>query len=279
MSRLLLVALALMGLALPAKADRIAPVANPVERALRVPVVVVGKVTAIEKDAVDAELYPGAGKKVAHKIAVVKVETDLAGAAGATHLKIGFVTAAAGLRRGPDNPELKEGQEWLFFLVKHHAGEFYSIPYMTPPLDAKAANAKAQIEEVKKVLALVADPAKAMKVEKAEDRFAAAVTIVFKLRTPPEASYKGVETAALTADESRPLLKALAEGAWKADPGERSVNAYRSFVLLGLTEADGWKPPVAEAGKDYVELTRTAYIKWLDGPGKDYRIKKLIPKK
>ena len=34
-----------------------------------------------------------------------------------------------------------------------------------------------------------------------------------------------------------------------------------------------------EAGKDFVELTRAAYVKWLDGPGKDYRIKKLVPKK
>jgi hypothetical protein len=279
MSRFLLVSAAIVAIALPARADRIAPIAQPIERALRSPVVVVGKVTAVEKDAVETTLYPGASNKVAHKIAAVKVETNLAGADNTTHLKVGFVPPGAGGRRGPENPELKEGQEWLFFVTKHHSGEFYAIPYMTPPLDAKAPGFKGQVEAVKKVLATVADPAKALKTEKAEDRFAASVAIIYKLRTPPEGSFKGTEAVTLTADESRPILKALAESAWKDDPGFTTISGYRSFVMLGLTEADGWKAPAAEAGKDYVELTRAAYTKWLDGPGKDYRIKKLVPKK
>jgi hypothetical protein len=279
MSRFLLASAAIVAIALPVRADRMAPIAQPIERALRTPVVVVGKVTAVEKDAVEATLYPGTTNKVAHKIAVVKIETNLAGADNTTHLKVGFVPAGAGGRRGPDNPTLKEGQEWLFFLVKHHTGEFYAIPYMTPPLDATAAGFKGQVEAVKNALAIIADPAKALKVAKAEDRFAAAVLIAYKLRTPPEGSFKGTEGVALTADESRPILKALVESAWKDDPGFTTISGYRSFVMLGLTEADGWKAPAAEAGKDYVELTRTAYIKWLDGPGKDYRIKKLVPKK
>src|SRR4051812_32739446 len=122
MLRLSLVALAIVVIAVPASADRMAPIARPVERALRTPVVVVGKVTAIEKDPIDAPPYPGATNKVAYKIAVVKVETNLAGAANTTHLKVGFVPAGAGGRRGPENPDLKEGEEWLFFLTKHHGG-------------------------------------------------------------------------------------------------------------------------------------------------------------
>src|SRR5262245_37577378 len=117
--RIVLALLGVVALASSARADRIAPIAQPVERALRVPVVVVGKVAAVEKEPVEATLYPGATQKVAHKIAVVKVETNLLGAANTTHLKVGFVpSGTAGIRpgRGPDNPELKEGQEWLFFL-------------------------------------------------------------------------------------------------------------------------------------------------------------------
>ena len=53
----------------------------------------------------------------------------------------------------------EEGQEWLFFLVKHHDGTFHAIPYMTPPLDTKSPGADKQIDAVKKVLATVADPA------------------------------------------------------------------------------------------------------------------------
>lgn len=273
MSRFLLVTSALLLVALPARADRVGPITSSAERALRSSVVVVGKVTAIEKDTIDTTAYPGAGGKLPFKVAVVKIETNLAGADGLTHIKVGFAPS----RRYEIT--LTEGQESLFFLAKHHEGAFYVVPYMTPPLDAKAEPFKGQVEEVKKALATVADPAKALKAEKAADRFTAATAIVFKLRTPPDDAYKGTEPVALTADESRPILKALAEGTWKHDRRDDTLNAYRSFAMLGLTEADGWKAPAVEAGKDFGELTRAAYLKWLDGPGKDYRIKKLVPKK
>ena len=281
MSRTALTAFVLLALAAPARAHRIGPTASPVQRALQTQVVVVGKVTAVEKEAVDAPIYPG-GAKISHKIAVVKIESNLFGADNTTHLKVGFVpSGTAGFRpgRGPDNPDLKEGEEWLFFLTKHHNGEFHAIPYMTPPVGSKVETYKAEVESVKKMLALVADPAKAMKAEKAEDRFNAAVAIIYKLRMPPEGAFAGTETVALTADESRPILKALAEGAWKGTRRDEGLNGYSAFSMLGLTDADGWKPPAAKAGVDFLELTREAYAKWLDGPGKDYRIKKLVPKK
>ena len=66
MSRFLLPALVVLAVAAPARADRMAPVNSPAERALRVPVVVVGKVTAFEKDAVELFPYPGATAKVEH---------------------------------------------------------------------------------------------------------------------------------------------------------------------------------------------------------------------
>ena len=115
MPRFLIATLALCALTAGARADRIGPYASPVERALRVPVVVVGKVTALEKETVEAPIYPGATQKIAHTVAVVKVESNLVGANDLTHLKVGFVTTAAekggGIRpgRGPNNPELKEG--------------------------------------------------------------------------------------------------------------------------------------------------------------------------
>jgi hypothetical protein len=279
MSRFLLVASALFLFALPARAARMAPIAKPTERALWSPVVVVGKVTAIEKDPVDEALYPGASQKVPHKIAVVKVETNLVGAENVTHLKVGFVPVGSG-RRGPENPDLKEGEEWLFFLTPHHSGSFQAIPYLTPPVNSKDGTFKADVEAVKNILTVVADPAKSLKAEKAEDRFAAAIAIIYKFRTPPRSSAKGYESVALTADESRPILKALAEGTWKATrASDDGLGGYDSFARLGLTEADGWKPPAVQAGQDFLEQTRQAYIKWLDGPGKDYRIKKLVPKK
>ena len=45
-------------------------------------------------------------------------------------------------------------------------------------------------------------------------------------------------------------MKALGEGAWKADTGLPTLNGFRTFAMLGLTERDDWKAPAAEAGKD-----------------------------
>lgn len=274
-------ALALLALAPAARADRIAPIARPVERALRVPVVVVGKVTAVEKDTVDAAYYAG-GPKVAHKVAVVKVETNLIGAENTTHVKIGFVPPAPNLRRGPDNPDLKVGDEFLFFLVKSPGGaNFYAMTYMTPPVPAAADKFKEQVAEVKGVLALVADPMKALKAAKPEERFAAATAILTKYRTPTEGvAYDKFEQVPISVDESRALLKALAEGAWAVRPaGDDGAHGYGTFSRLGLTDADGWKFPKAEAGKDFAEQVREAFAKWVDGPGKDYRVKKFVEKK
>jgi hypothetical protein len=265
----------------PLRADRMAPIALPVERALRVPVVIVGKVTSVEKETVEAPLYPGAPNKVAHKIAVVKIETNLAGAPALTHVRIGFVpSGTAGIRpgRGPENPELKEGQEWLFFLTKHSDASFYTIPYMTPPVESKAADFKGQVENTKKILTVIADPAKALKAEKAEERFQAAVALVTKYRTPFDGTPE-VEVAPLSSDESRPILKALAEGVWKRDQAVGQLNGLAAFFQLGLTEADGWNGPVAKAGEDFAETTRQAFIKWLDGRGKEYKINRLVAKK
>jgi hypothetical protein len=277
MRRFCLVAVALVACASQVRADRIAPIAHPVERALRAPVVVVGKVTAVEKDTVDAPLYPGATNKVAHKIAVVKVGTNLIGAENLTHIKIGFVPSNVNLRRGPENPELKEGQEWLFFLTKNEAGNFLAIPYMTPPVEAGAPTFKDDVAAVKKVLAVFADPVKALKAEKAAERFDAALALVTRFRTAPEGA-RGVETVAVPADESKLILKALAEGEWVSRPGER-MNGLSAFFALGLTDKDGWKQPQAKAGEDFAALTRTAFAKWLAGPGKDYQIKKFVAKK
>lgn len=273
MSRLLLGAAVLLIVCLPARADRVAPIAAPAERALRSSVVIVGKVTAIEKDPIDALPYPGTDRKLPYTVAVVKIETGLFGAEGLTHIKIGFAPSQR------YTVKLTEGQECLFFLTKHHEGPFHVMPYMTPPLDAKGEPFKQQLEEAKQALAAVADTAKALKAEKAADRGAAATAIVFKLRTLPEGATRGGEPVALTAEESRAILKALAEGAWNVNRREEALTAYRAFTLLGLAEADGWKPPAPKAGADFVELTRAEFVKWLDGPGKDYRIKKLVPKK
>ena len=268
----------------PLKAGAPAPIPVPVERALGVPVVVVGKVTSIEPDTVESIPYPGAPNKVAYRIAVVKIEAALAGAAGMTHLKVGFIPPAKAdptvrlpLRPHPAQPELREGKEMLFFLRKHPEGGFYLFTYSTPPVESTSVEFKPQIEFVKKALAVVEDPIAALRSKKATDRFDAATVLITKYRSLPDGA-SDVESLPLAAEENRLILTAFAAGDWHFDPQGIRLNGITALYRLGLDEKDGWKAPAAKPGEDYTETTRYAFVAWLAGPGKDYRIKKIVPK-
>ena len=268
---------------------------SPAQRALSAEAVVIGKVTAIEQDPIEAAPFPGAPNKLAFKIAVVQVETSLAGANNITHIKVGFIPPAPEaaqpvkpafvrppIRRGPMATELKVGQEFVFFLAKHPDANFYVMPNMSPPLDVKAEETKKDIESLKKVLAIVGDPKKSLEADKADDRAFAAAVMASKYRSYPDAGGE-VDQVPIAAAESKLILKGLAEGNWTKLDG--APNAMQVFYSLGLTEKDGWVAPKAaqpQPGQppvNYNELTHKAFVKWLDGPGKDYSIKKIVPKK
>jgi hypothetical protein len=270
----------------PAEAKRVMAPLGPLDRTARAEAVVVGKVTAVEKDPVMLPQYPGAKDKVAHAVAVVAVEKGLLGADGVKEFKVAFVAppkpdpnAPARPVRGLGPVNLVPGQEGVFFLTRHPGGTYHAVPQLAPPLDAKAADYKAQAEAVAKAAAAVADPAKALKADKPEDRFLAAAALLAKYRTVPD----GVETEVVKvpADESRQVLKALAEGDWsKYDPN--GANGAQAFYRLALTAKDGWVQPVvsnpAGAPVDFNAVLKDAFGKWLDGPGKDYQINKIAPK-
>jgi hypothetical protein len=291
MRRFLGVLLAAGLAAAPAHARLVAAPKPPAQRAVTADAVVVGTVTAVEPAEVEAAPYPGAEEKVKFKVAVVKVKDDLAGADGRTHLRVGFVppvgpppagTGGIPRPRGLTPPDLKEGAEFLFFLAKHPDAGFYLMPVMSPPVEAKGGGAKAEVEAVRKVLAVVADPMKALKAEKAEDRHAAAVALLGKYRSYPEFGGE-VEEVPIPAEESKLILKGLTEGNWARFQRDRP-NALQAFYSLGLTEADGWVPPnprPAAPGRpvDINALTKKAFEAWLAGPGKDYVVKKVVAKK
>jgi hypothetical protein len=92
-----------------------------------------------------------------------------------------------------------------------------------------------------------------------------------------------VEQTPIPADESKLILKGLTEADW-AKFDRTAPNGMQAFYSLGVTEKDGWTPPKAvpvkpgEPAPNYNILAKAAFVKWLEGPGKDYRIKKLVPK-
>lgn len=281
---LFVAALVVAVLAAPAEAKRVR-MFTTTEKLVRADAVVVGKVTALEKEPVTAPAAPGAKEKLSFRVAVVKVEGALVGAADVTHVKIGFEPVPADpsapappRRSGPTPFAPAADSEGLFFLTKHHGGDFYVITGMLAPVLTAAPDYKDQVALAKQAAAVLADPAKALKTEKPADRTFAANVLVNKYRAHPEGGEVG--TARVPADESALVLKALAAADWKGDPnGRPDLNAFQSFSLLGLTEKDGWKPPVVKPGEDFIGKTKEAFVTWLDGPGKGYQINKLVVKK
>jgi hypothetical protein len=235
-------------------------------------------------------------------VAVIKIDDGLIGADNTTHVKVGFVATARPAANVPPQPggpvrpprgpiaalELKEGQEMLFFLAKHPSGEFYVMPGMSPPVDVKTEAGKKDLESVKKIAAVIADPMKGLKSDKADMRAEAATIMAMKYRAYPEGAAE-VDQVAIDADESKLILKGLAEGNWSNNirpiPGGGTPNALQAFYSLGLNERDGWKAPVfprpqpGQPPVDFGAIQKKAFTEWLDGPGKDYVIKKMVAKK
>ena len=298
---ILLSAAAVAALASKASALMIA-MKSPSQRALSAEVVVIGKVTAIEKDTIEATPFPKSPQKLQYKVAVLEIQQRLAGAENLTHLKVGFIPAPPPPQGGPAavpgqpalvrpiaprrpflTPDLKVGDEFLFFLDRHPDGGFYLMPGMSPPIAAKGAEEKQAVEGIKKVLAVVADPAKALESGKAQDRYFAAATLILKYRSYPDIPGVKVEPRPIGAEESKRILAALAGGDWTKFDRD-APNGMQAFNMLGLTPQDGFvrpRPMPAKPGQapvNFNQLTQEAFVQWLTGPGKDYRIKKLVPK-
>lgn len=281
--KLLIASAAVAVFAIPVEAKRVARMHTPVEKFVRGDVVVAGKVSAIEKEMVNAIRFPGDTEKVPYKVAIIKIDKGFVGADAITHVKVGFIPPspanpmpARPVRGGFQSVTLNEGQEGLFFLTKHPSGEFYTITPMMAPLDPGTVNYKAQMEQVTKAAAVFADPVKALKAEKAVDRYFAAASLLTKYRTFPEDG-RQTEMVKLSADESKLILKALAEADWKNNEPD-TVRPLEAFYHLGLGDATGWKQPQPKPGVDFQDNLRDSFVKWLEGPGKDYQIEKVVPK-
>ncbi|MBA4190939.1 MAG: hypothetical protein C0467_23370 [Planctomycetaceae bacterium] len=287
---------AVVGTADAALACKIVPPSPPARRAIMAETVVVGKVTGFENELVQALPHPGVKEKVGFKVATIKIDTGLIVAGNTKEIRIGSI---APVKLDPNAPigavqpiascrhqvfELKEGQELILFLAKHPSGDFYTIPSGTPPVDLKTEQGKKDLESVKNVVAILADPIKALKSEKPEVRAEAATVMVLKHRNYPVLGGE-VEQVAIGADENTLVLKALTEGDWGIQNArfDAPPSPFQAFQSLNLTAKDGWITPVIVNAPgappvDYGMVQKDAFMKWLDGAGKNYQIKKLVPK-
>jgi len=275
-----ILALSLLLLLAPVAAARksIAPL-GIAQQMVQSDVVLVGKVTGFEKECVEIKADPNDKDTTAYTVAIVKVETAILGIKNTTHIKVGFVRRAEpqNIDFLDDEPQrnlnLDENGEYLLILQKHPVGSFYTYTYSTPPSKLPAA---AAVAEAKLAAAAIADPMKALKAEKAQDRAFAAVVLLMNYRSL--AARAEVDREPIDAEENAAILKAIAEGDYTvAITGYMTLTS--TYQLLGLSATDGWVHPTAKPGENHNLVMQKAFQEWLAGPGAKFRFQKFVAKK
>jgi len=262
-------------------------------------VVVTGKVTSLEKETVDLPQYPGDKNKVAFTVAVIKVESSLAGAKNVTHIKVAFSAQPGGEQPGIDLPikgrpirpgggfgpiQLTEGQEGIFFLAKHPGSDsYYAVQQGYTPIAAKAENYKDELAKIKTIVDALADPVKALKAEKLDARLTATAVIVGKYRSNPTGQLVEV---AIPAEETKLIMKTLLEADWAvADmppPGfdyQSSPNTIAS--MIGIYPGAHGIPQIQIKPGDtegYSVKMKAAITAWYAKSGDKFEIKKFVAK-
>ena len=242
--------------------------------------VVVGKVTSIEKELVEVKSRPEATETTAYTVAIVKVETVIHGVKNATHVKVGFILRAVPqdeeLRFEDDgrrNLNLDEKGEYLLFLRKHPSAGFYTFDYSTPP---QPLPAEAAVAEAKLAAAAIADPMKALRAEKAQERAFAAMVLLIHYRQPAQRG--ATDSVAIGAEENAAILNAISEGDWTvAITGYTTLSS--AYQYLGLSATDGWQHPIAKPGENHHLVMQKAFQDWLAGPGAKFRFQRSVAKK
>jgi hypothetical protein len=285
-----LAGLALLAAVLPAgaKAMMIAPAPIP-QRVALADAVVVGKVTAIEDKTVSVSQVPGAKEKIEYHVAVIKVQDDLLGAKGLTHIKVGFIIPkevpapppgpGGGIRlpiRRYPTVKLEVDQEVCIFLKKHHEGEFYVAQNYFDVIDKKSPTFEKEVELAKKCAKALADPKASLKSKDADERLTTAGMLVARYR-----GFRGpnAKTEAINADESKLILTALAEADWTKPFSRDTISPLQVFGQLSVTEKDGWNwkpaPGVPVAPTAYQDAAKA----WVKANAETYRIQRFTEEK
>jgi len=278
-----------------AKALRVAVENVPAsQQAMNSEVVIVGKVTEIEKEPTKATFSPGATDKVDYTVGVIKISDSIKGANGLTTIRVGFMQAAVAPVNQPNNKlrpmiapaiaripnaTLTAEQEGCFFLTKHHDGDFYVMQQFGQPLDKKSPDFDKQIGTIKKTMKIYEDPKASLQAKDAADRQNAAIVLVQKYRTTPALKQATATTKIIQepidAEESKLILQSLSEMEWgKVDANGMGIQ--NSFYMLGLQPKDGWTQPKFVQGQDFNKIMGAAVKKWMTENAEKYRIQRYV---
>jgi hypothetical protein len=245
------------------------------ERVAQADVIVIGKVTRIEKRPVTVPPTPDSKDKADYQVAVVEIGEALKGAEGLTSLKVGFLppqTAENGrppvLRPGRlSTLTLAEDQELCLFLKPHHSGEFYDFTTNSNVIDKKSPTFDKDLETTRRCIKLLADPIKSLQSKDPADRLFTANILITIYRMPPLPSSRPPQLEPVDAEESKLILHAMADSDWSKN------EALGMFLRMNLTAKDGWVQPM-----DLKDIPAAAE-KWVKDNADTYRIQRYVTDK
>lgn len=291
-----------------AKALRIAAPPKPSMQAVQADVVVLGKVTEIEKETVEATPFKGAPKdqKVTYKIAVLKIQDPMVGARGLTQIRVGFfgeaapaepavdqarpaIAIARPIRGGFGPIALSVGMEGVFMLTQHHDGDFYTMTNNGAPLLKKDGEFEKELATIKKIAGAIDEPLEALKSKDKADRALAAHTILNRYRGRP-INGKVVEEN-IPAEENKLLVSIIAELPWAPEGNDYNKPSRSNLWHFLQAEQAGFKQPVIKQPEPGVPITsqdlsnnfnkqwEAATTEFLKANADKIKIKRLVPAK
>ena len=257
--------------------------------------VFVGRVVAFEP--MDIEAVPAKGQpKVAYRIAVIQVTETIRGLKkDAQTVRVGFpvgnngqaggfgnvqiqvqpaVPGGAAIARRPfiQSINLQVGHDGLFFLAKHETESFFLAPtYQTFVNRQNNPTFDNDVKSAKQVCKVLDNPVAALKSQDKDERYTAAAVLVSKYRS--NSTGLPMKEVPISAEESKLILKAMAEGDWAIGRFNATVpSAYELFNQLGITVNDGYKLVNVRNQQDIMQTMQ----KWIAENADKYQIKKLV---
>ncbi len=267
MRRWVLSVLVLLLFTLTAMSRMIAPPTIPARVAV-VDRVVVGKVIKLSDKLVPSEMFKD--DKRSMQLATVQVSEAILGSK-TNEIQVGYFPPTApqpGLPiRRVTVIELNVGDEALFYLTAHPSkkGVYLISNYYDISKKTGHRNFSLEVEEAKKAAKLLTNPRAALEGKDPAAQELAAMMLLTRYRT----DRPGSKTEPISADESKRLLTALAQADWSSSR-DRQLNPIAVFARLGLTDKDGWTPPI-----NFDDFGREAK-RWLQANADKYRVQRFV---
>jgi hypothetical protein len=264
------------------------------QQAIQADVIVVGKVTEVEKEMSKATPFAASKDQVDYRVGVVKISESILGAKGLTTVRVGWQPAAANpiggpigrpiggpIRRPIRQPiTLTVGQEGCFLLNKHHDGDFYVLSQWGQPVDKKAADFGKQVEAVKKIVKILNDPTAALKTKDLADRQFAAGVLIQKYRSYPQNVVGQPKLEDVSEEQSKLMMQTIAEMDWSKNEQKHGIfiGAQNMFGMLAIQPGqDGFNPPMFQQNQqDFAKVYGDYVMKWVKDNAEKYRIKRYV---